>query len=198
MPCAPNGSHRNKPNQPTTSNNSDRCLANTQGENTDNCKESSKELKTLVLEIFVFYFQSKATDYKADTGVCFRKSVIDGCFAFPSVPVGNFRNSTATSFMHILHSRSPPNQRSVTYETEHCRWVQDNQGCIYFVFFLSYVCTRISYPCFSSHEGKVIFSLFHSVETGSGAHLVSYPIGTGGSFPVGTAARTWSRPLTFI
>jgi hypothetical protein len=32
------------------------------------------------------------------------------------------------------------------------------------------------------------FSLLHIVQTGSGAHLASYPMGTGGSFPGGKAA----------
>jgi hypothetical protein len=32
------------------------------------------------------------------------------------------------------------------------------------------------------------FSLFHVVETGSGPHLTSYQMGTGGSFPGGKAA----------
>jgi hypothetical protein len=31
------------------------------------------------------------------------------------------------------------------------------------------------------------FSLLHSVQTGSGAHPASYPMGTGGSFPGGKA-----------
>jgi hypothetical protein len=39
------------------------------------------------------------------------------------------------------------------------------------------------------------FSLLH-VETGSGAHPTSYPIGTGGSFPGGKAAGAWSWPPT--
>jgi hypothetical protein len=42
------------------------------------------------------------------------------------------------------------------------------------------------------------FFFFHSVRTGSGAHPVSYPMGTGGSFPGGKAAEAWSRPLTSI
>jgi hypothetical protein len=42
------------------------------------------------------------------------------------------------------------------------------------------------------------FSLRHHVQTGSGAHPVSYPMGTGGSFPGGKAAGAWSWPLTFI
>jgi hypothetical protein len=32
------------------------------------------------------------------------------------------------------------------------------------------------------------FPLLHSVQTGSGAHLASYPMGTRGSFPGGKAA----------
>jgi hypothetical protein len=33
------------------------------------------------------------------------------------------------------------------------------------------------------------FSLLHIVETGSGAHPTSYPMGTGGSLPWGKAAE---------
>jgi hypothetical protein len=32
------------------------------------------------------------------------------------------------------------------------------------------------------------FTLLYSIQTGSGAHPASYPIGTGGSFPRGKAA----------
>jgi hypothetical protein len=34
-------------------------------------------------------------------------------------------------------------------------------------------------------------SLYHRVQDGSGAHLVSYPVGTRGSFPEGKAAGAW-------
>jgi hypothetical protein len=37
--------------------------------------------------------------------------------------------------------------------------------------------------------GERDFSLLHSVQTGSGAHPASYPMGTGGYFPEGKAAR---------
>jgi len=40
------------------------------------------------------------------------------------------------------------------------------------------------------------FSLRHRVQTGSAAHPASYSIGSGGSFPGGKAAGTWSCPLT--
>jgi hypothetical protein len=40
------------------------------------------------------------------------------------------------------------------------------------------------------------FSLIHVVRAGSGTHPASYPMGTGGSFPVGKAAGSWSWPLT--
>jgi hypothetical protein len=41
------------------------------------------------------------------------------------------------------------------------------------------------------------FSL-HRVQTGSGAHPASYPMGTSDSFVGGKAAGSWSWPLTFI
>jgi hypothetical protein len=42
------------------------------------------------------------------------------------------------------------------------------------------------------------FSLHHRVQTGSGAHPVSYPMGRRGSLPGGKAAGAWSWPLTSI
>jgi hypothetical protein len=42
------------------------------------------------------------------------------------------------------------------------------------------------------------FSLLHNIQTGSGAHKVSYPMSTGGSLPRGKAAGTWSWPLTSV
>jgi hypothetical protein len=41
----------------------------------------------------------------------------------------------------------------------------------------------------SSIPGKGDFSLLNSVQTGSGAHPTSYPVGTGGSFPRDKGAR---------
>jgi hypothetical protein len=48
---------------------------------------------------------------------------------------------------------------------------------------------------FESWEGQE-FSLLHVIQTGSGAHPASYPIGMGGSFPGGKEAGVWSWPLT--
>jgi hypothetical protein len=47
---------------------------------------------------------------------------------------------------------------------------------------------------FESREGQDVSSL-HVVQTGSGAHPASYPMGIGGSFPGGKAVRAWSWPL---
>jgi hypothetical protein len=47
-------------------------------------------------------------------------------------------------------------------------------------------------------RGAGNFSLQHHVQTGSGAHPASYPVGTGGSFPGGKATGAWSWPLTSI
>jgi hypothetical protein len=41
----------------------------------------------------------------------------------------------------------------------------------------------------SSPDGGQKFSLLHVVQTGFGVHPTSYPMGTGGSFPVGKAAE---------
>jgi hypothetical protein len=44
--------------------------------------------------------------------------------------------------------------------------------------------------------GTESFSLHQRVQTGSGTHLVSYPMGTSVSFPGAKAAGAWNRPLT--
>jgi len=44
--------------------------------------------------------------------------------------------------------------------------------------------------------GSGNFSLHHCVQTDSGAHLVSYPVGTRCSFPGVKAAGTWRWPFT--
>jgi hypothetical protein len=46
---------------------------------------------------------------------------------------------------------------------------------------------RAGRPGLDSRQGQDI-SLLHSVQTGYEAHLVSYPKGTGGSFPGGEMA----------
>jgi hypothetical protein len=42
------------------------------------------------------------------------------------------------------------------------------------------------------------YSLLRNVQTGSGAHLASYTMGTVSCFPGGKAAGTWTWPLTSI
>jgi hypothetical protein len=42
------------------------------------------------------------------------------------------------------------------------------------------------------------FFLHHRVQTGSGAHPASYPMGTGDFFPEGKTAGAWSWPPTSI
>jgi hypothetical protein len=54
----------------------------------------------------------------------------------------------------------------------------------------------VLYCASSSSSGN--FSLHHRVQTGSGAHPASYPMGTRDSFPGGKAAGAWSWPLTSI
>jgi hypothetical protein len=47
--------------------------------------------------------------------------------------------------------------------------------------------------------GNWNYFLHHRVQNGSGGHLASHPVGTGGgSFPGGKAAGTWSLSLTSI
>jgi hypothetical protein len=46
--------------------------------------------------------------------------------------------------------------------------------------------------------GAANFSLHHRIQTDSGAHPASCPMGTRGSFPGGKATRAWSWPLTSI
>jgi hypothetical protein len=42
------------------------------------------------------------------------------------------------------------------------------------------------------------FSLLHTVQTDSGVHTASYPMGTGGCSPKGRATGAWSWPLTEV
>jgi hypothetical protein len=51
---------------------------------------------------------------------------------------------------------------------------------------------------FDSRQGAGNFSLRHRVQTSSGAHPASYPMGTRGCFPGGKEAEAWSWPLTSI
>jgi len=53
-------------------------------------------------------------------------------------------------------------------------------------------------PGFDSRQEQGFFSLRHRVQTGSGVHPASCPMGTGGSFPEGKTAGAYSRPLTCI
>jgi hypothetical protein len=46
--------------------------------------------------------------------------------------------------------------------------------------------------------GSGNFSFHHRVQTGSGAHPASYPMGTRRSFPGGKVAVVWRWPLTYI
>jgi hypothetical protein len=54
---------------------------------------------------------------------------------------------------------------------------------------------RAGRPGIELRQGQE-FSLLHSVQTGSGAHSLSYTMGTGDSFSEGKAAGAWSWPLT--
>jgi hypothetical protein len=51
--------------------------------------------------------------------------------------------------------------------------------------------SRVRFPA-----GAGNFSLHHRVQNGSRAHPVSYPMGTGGSFPGSKVAGAWNWPLT--
>jgi hypothetical protein len=51
---------------------------------------------------------------------------------------------------------------------------------------------------FNSRLGQGFFYLCCHVQTGSGAHPASYPVGTGCSFPWGELAMAWGQPLTSI
>jgi hypothetical protein len=53
--------------------------------------------------------------------------------------------------------------------------------------------SRVRFPV-----GAGNFSLHHCIQNGCGAHPVSNPIGTRGSFPGSKAAGVWSWPLTSI
>jgi hypothetical protein len=49
-------------------------------------------------------------------------------------------------------------------------------------------------PWLNSRQGQGFFSPLHRVQTGSGVHSASYPMGAGGSYPGGKAAVAWSWP----
>jgi hypothetical protein len=53
--------------------------------------------------------------------------------------------------------------------------------------------SRVRFPA-----GAGNFSHHHRVQTGSGTHSASYPMGTRGSFPGGKVAAAWSWPLFSI
>jgi hypothetical protein len=55
---------------------------------------------------------------------------------------------------------------------------------------------RAGWSGFRAPAGAGNFSLHHRIQTDSGAHSASYPIGTRDSFPRGKTARAWSWPLT--
>jgi hypothetical protein len=62
-----------------------------------------------------------------------------------------------------------------------------------FVFFECYGAgLRIGWSEVRVPTGAGNFSLHHRVQTGSGAHPTSYPMGNRDSFPGGKAAREWS------
>jgi hypothetical protein len=53
--------------------------------------------------------------------------------------------------------------------------------------------SRVRFPA-----GAGNFSLHYRLQNGSGAHPVSYPMGTRGSFPVGKVTGAWIWPLTSL
>jgi hypothetical protein len=57
---------------------------------------------------------------------------------------------------------------------------------------------RAGWSGFRALTGAMNFSLRHRVQTCSGAHQASYPMGTGASFSGGKATEAWSWGLNFI
>jgi hypothetical protein len=51
---------------------------------------------------------------------------------------------------------------------------------------------RTGRPAFDSRQGQEIFLCFNSIQTGSGAHPASTPVGTEANFSGGKAAGMWS------
>jgi hypothetical protein len=70
---------------------------------------------------------------------------------------------------------------------------RDSSACIATGYGLDDRMIGVRFPA-----GAGNFSLQHRIQTGSGAHLPSYPVGTEGPFPGGKAAGAWSWPLTSI
>jgi len=52
--------------------------------------------------------------------------------------------------------------------------------------------------CFNSRQGQWCYSFRHCVQTGSGAHPVSYPMGIGASYPRGKSSRGAPPPSAQI
>jgi hypothetical protein len=66
-------------------------------------------------------------------------------------------------------------------------WSRESSVGIALGYGLDDLSSRVRFP---AGAGK--FSLHHGVQNGSGAHPVSYSMGTRGSFPGGKAAGAWS------
>jgi hypothetical protein len=81
----------------------------------------------------------------------------------------------------------------VLYGYENWSESRDSSVDIVTGYGLAYRMIGVRFPA-----GAGNFPLRHRVQTGSGTHPSSYPMGTGGSFPEGKAARAWSWPLTSI
>jgi hypothetical protein len=113
-------------------------------------------------------------------------------------------------FVHHLHFEDKTNFRnwiffhqvrrwggtySETAELTH--WTLDRSSCWNNAFFWntrqcrswdSSVSIVMGYGLEFESRQRQYFSMLHNVSTGSGAHLVSYPVGTGGDFPRSKAA----------
>jgi hypothetical protein len=80
------------------------------------------------------------------------------------------------------------------YTTSYCVMMsRDSLVCIATGYGLDDRMIGVRFPV-----GAGNFSLLPRVQTGSGTHPASYPLGTGGSFPGCKAAGAWSWPLTSI
>jgi len=104
-------------------------------------------------------------------------------------------------FSPVLSSGRPVALFFAKFETHYLNFCQlislvvsQNSACLsqFDTFQVAY-CTLVRIP---AGTGK--FSLHSLVETGSGAHQASHPVGTRGSFPGGKSARAWSWLLTSI
>jgi hypothetical protein len=115
---------------------------------------------------------------------------------------------------HTLSRKSPTSSRSLewrvcfpSYATVLIAWLSPcgldlcGSHCLFTLFGSRDSSVGVPTGCttgFRFSESTNDLSLLHSVQTASGTHPVSCPLGTGRAFLTGKAAGSWSWPVTSI